>query len=165
MFYSGIEHRERYVAPVALQQKLADLKIALDGIRVLPIADPLKKSLLNSVLWEVAFATGNDQSRFLGRYRSETVIRQIGLKIQRDHVYRRKTLIQELLGPSPDLQPIILRAQCCVVVTTDERSRLSRTRGPISTATNAGPSCRRKRLRQSSLKWTPATPPALTAGG
>jgi hypothetical protein len=57
------------------------------------------------------------------------VIRQTGLKIQRDHVYQRKTLLQELLGPSPDLERIIGRAQCCVVVTADEHNRLSRTDG------------------------------------
>ena len=85
--------------------------------------------MLDWALWQVAFATGNTQKKFLGRYRSESVIRQIGLKIQRDHVYQRKTLLQELLGPSPDLERIILQAQCCVVVTVDEHNRLSKIDG------------------------------------
>ena len=82
--------------------------------------------MLDWALWQVAFATSNSQRKFLGRYRSESVIRQIGQKIQRDHVYQRKTLLQELLGTSPDLERIIVRAQCCVVVTVDEHSRLGK---------------------------------------
>jgi hypothetical protein len=128
-FYSGAEHRKRYVPPAALQQQLADIRTVLDELRVLTIAKPLKQSMLDWALWQVAFATGNTQKKFLGRYRSESVIRQIGLKIQRDHVYQRKTLLQELLGPSPDLERIILQAQCCVVVTVDEHNRLSKIDG------------------------------------
>lgn len=61
----------------------------------------------------------------MGRYRSEAVITQVGLKIQRDHAYPRAALLAELLGASPDLESIIDRAQCCCVVTEDEHKRLS----------------------------------------
>lgn len=124
-FCSGVEHRNRYVPPANLLQQLAEIKSVLDALRRLPIAGPLKKGMLNSALWQVTYATGNTQTKFLGRWRSESVICRIGLKIERDHVYQRKTLLEELLGPSSDLDRIIARAQCCVVVTADEHRSLS----------------------------------------
>ena len=61
----------------------------------------------------------------MGPYRSEAVIAQAGLKIQRDHAHRRATLLSELLGPTPDLDSIIDRAQCCCIVTESEHKRLA----------------------------------------
>ena len=81
--------------------------------------------MLDAALWQVAFVTGNTQSKFMGPYRSEAVITQPGLKIQRDHAHRRATLVSELLRPSPDLDSIIDRAQCCCIVTEDEHRRLA----------------------------------------
>lgn len=97
----------------------------MDTIRLLLIGESLKKRMLVHAIWEVAFATGNTQRAFFGRYRTESVIRQVGLEIQRDHVYRKETLIRELLGASPDLGKIIERATYCCVVTKDEHARLS----------------------------------------
>ena len=70
-------------------------------------------------LWQVAVATGN----FYARYRSETVIQKVGLKVQRDHICKKKALIAELLGPKPDIEKIIERA-CCCIVTAEEHKRL-----------------------------------------
>ena len=123
---SKLKHRERYVPPATLHRQLAEIKIVLDAIRLLPVATPLKRDMLDCALWKVAHATGNTQHRFMGRYRSETVTTQVGLKIQRDHAYSRATLIDELLGPSPNLDTIIDRAQCCCLVTEDEHQRLNR---------------------------------------
>jgi len=92
---SGPKHRNRYVPPADLQHRLGDVKIALDAIRLLPIAIPLKKDLLDELLWQVTFATGNTQSKFMGRYRGARVIGEVGVLIERDHVYQRKNLLQE----------------------------------------------------------------------
>jgi hypothetical protein len=119
------KHRHRYSPSPTLKQQLADIKVVLDALRLLTIATPLKKDMLDAALWQVAFATGNTQSKFMGRYRSEAVITQAGVKIQRDHAHRRAVLLAELLGPSPDLDSIIERAQCCCLVTEDEHRRLS----------------------------------------
>jgi hypothetical protein len=59
----------------------------------------------------------------MGRYRSTAVVNQSGTPIQRDHINRKPALIAELLGPSPDLEAIIERAQCCVV-TNAEHAKL-----------------------------------------
>lgn len=89
--HSGPEHRRRYVPPntAALQQQLVEIKIVLEATRLLPVAEPLKKSMLKHALWEVAIATGNTQNKFLGRYRSESVKCQEGLNIRRDHIQPR----------------------------------------------------------------------------
>jgi hypothetical protein len=124
-FLSNPKHRERYTPASTLMQQLVDIKTVLEALRQLPIATALKRDMLDAALWQVAFATGNTQSKFMGPYRSEAVITQIGLKIQRDHAYPRAALLAELLGASPDLDSIIDRAQCCCVVTEDEHRRLS----------------------------------------
>ena len=108
-----------------LVQQLQDIRAVIEALRQLPIATPLKRGMLDAALWQVAFATGNTQSKFMGPYRSGAVITQPGLKIQRDHAHRRATLLSELLGPSPDLDSIIDRAQCCCIVTEDEHRRLA----------------------------------------
>jgi hypothetical protein len=124
-FLSSPKHRERYTPSPTLAQQLADIRAVLEALRQLPISTPLKRDMLDAALWQVAFATGNTQSSFMGRYRSEAVITQVGLKIQRDHAHRRAALLSELLGPSPDLDSIIERAQCCCVVTEDEHRRVT----------------------------------------
>ena len=124
-FHSGPRHNDRYVPPSDLPQRLADIKLVLGAIPGLPIGIALKRDLLDEALWQATFATGNTQSKFMGRYRSAKVVCVAGLKIERDHVYRRKVLLEELLGPSPDLDRIIARAQCCVVLTAEEHRSVS----------------------------------------
>ena len=122
-FTSNANHRKSYVSLPAEKQRLADIKILLDTIRTLPIEEPIKKRMLVHVVWEIAFATGNTQGSFMGRYRSAKVINQSGLPIQRDHINKKAALIAASLGPSPDLEAIIECAQCCVV-TDDEHAQL-----------------------------------------
>ena len=122
-FVSDAKHRTRYAVSPAVEKQIAEIKILLEGIRTLPIGTPMKKRMLVHAIWEVAFATGNTQRAFMGRYRSEAVVNQPGLKIQRDHIYKKEALIQELLGPSPNLDEILDRAHCCVV-TEDEHRKL-----------------------------------------
>jgi hypothetical protein len=123
-FLSSAKHRVRYTSSPTLVQ-LQEIRAVLEALRQLPIATPLKRDMLDAALWQVAFATGNTQRKFMGRYRSEAVITKTGLNIQRDHAHRRATLPSELLGPSPDIDSIINRAQCCCIVTNDEHRRLA----------------------------------------
>lgn len=117
------KHHSAYVPAPNLFGDLKDIRILLDSIRTLKISQPIKKRMLVHALWEVAFATGNKQSSFFGRYRSEGVLRHMGLKVQRDHIFRKEMLTEQILSPSPDLDAIIARAECCLV-TEDEHSRL-----------------------------------------
>ena len=52
------------------------------------------------------------------------MLREVGVRIQRDHIYTRKSLVEMLLKPSPDYEEIINKAVCCVV-TPDEHKKLS----------------------------------------
>jgi hypothetical protein len=122
-YTSNANHRKPYVSSPLEKQRLADIEILLDAIRSLPIEEPLKKRILGHIVWEVAFATGNTQGSFMGRYRSAAVVNQPDTPIQRDHINRKAALIAELLGRSPDLEAIIERAQCCVV-TDAEHAKL-----------------------------------------
>jgi hypothetical protein len=81
----------------------------------------LKKTMLVSAIWQVCESTGS----FRARHRSESVIRTVGQKIQRDHIFKKQTLIAELLGSEPNLDTIIEQARCCIV-TEDEHKRLHR---------------------------------------
>ena len=49
-----------------------------------------KRTFWNEVFWQVTIATGNTQSKFMGRYRSAKVIRVTGLKIERDPYWPEK---------------------------------------------------------------------------
>ncbi|QOY90066.1 hypothetical protein [Paludibaculum fermentans] len=122
-FVSDSRHRARYAVSPAADKQIADIKILLEAIRILPICTPMKRRMLVHAIWEVAFATGNTQRAFMGRYRSEAVVNQPGMKIQRDHIYKKEALVQELLGPSPNLDEILDHAHCCVV-TEEEHKRL-----------------------------------------
>ncbi len=109
---------------VPADRSAGDIRVLLDSIRRLAISEPIKKRMLVHALWEIAFATGNKQSSFFGRYRSEGVLRQAGLKIQRDHIYRKEKLIEQLLWPR---QQISMRSllKRNVVSVTEGRTRLA----------------------------------------
>ncbi|MEI6318119.1 MAG: hypothetical protein WCS09_06360 [Pseudomonadota bacterium] len=87
----------------------------------MPLHTQTKKIMLNRVVWLVVELTGN----FYCRYRSAGVLREVGIRVQRDHVFPRKLLVHELLQPTPDFASVLERALCCVV-THDEHTQLSR---------------------------------------
>jgi hypothetical protein len=119
MSISALKHQRHFVEPNVTSQRLAEIHILLDALRQLQIGLPIKKRMLVHGIWEVAVATGG----FCARYRSEAVIQTVGAKIQRDHIFKKKALITELLGPNPDIEKIIERGRCCIV-TTDEHRKL-----------------------------------------
>ena len=118
-FLSKATHQKRYAQTEATAARLEDVKTLLETLRGLSVALPLKKRMLVHGIWEVAKATGD----FCGRYRSEAVIRNPGQKIQWDHIYDKRTLVEELLGPAPNIDSIIERA-CCCIVTEEEHVKL-----------------------------------------
>jgi hypothetical protein len=116
-------YSERYIESQDTVKRLADIKLVLKTTRGLPIGDRLKRTLLSQAIWQVAHATGN----FRGRYRSENVIRQSGLEIERDHIYPKTRLIEQIMSASDNLDDVldqvIQRARCCTV-SADEHERL-----------------------------------------
>ena len=116
---STTAHARPYIESPKTALRLAQIKILLESILQLEIDRALKKRMLVHSLWEVARCTGN----FAGRYRSDDVIRTVGVRIQRDHIYRKSALVDELLLPSADIDSVISHAICCVV-SIDEHRRL-----------------------------------------
>jgi len=98
---------------------LGDIATLLRSIRQLPIERRLKRRMLVCVIWQVAMVSGD----FYPRYRSLSVIRTPGIRIQRDHIFKKKALVEELLAEKPDIDFIIERSLCCVV-TADEHKKL-----------------------------------------
>jgi hypothetical protein len=113
-----------YVPAADIDVHLGEIAMLLDSLRKLPLDGKRLRRILKQAIWEVAYATGNTQSRFLGQYRSESVIQNIGLKIERDHVHQMANLIEELLCADCDVQSIVLKSECCII-TREEHLRLT----------------------------------------
>ena len=104
-------HRRPYKQREDAEQRLRDVESLLRTITTMPLHLQTKRMMLNRVLWLVVELTGN----FYCQYRSAGVLRNMGVRIQRDHVFPRKHLVEELLGHEPDFSSIVKQAQCCVV--------------------------------------------------
>jgi hypothetical protein len=72
----------------------------------------------------VAFAGGNKQGGYYGRFRSEIVRTTVGEDIQRHHVHGMARLIQKVMDKKVPLDKVIDLAQCIVVVTKSEHDAL-----------------------------------------
>ena len=117
---SELKYRKPFKARVDLDQRLAEIVMVIAAIRTLEIHAVTKREMIDRALWLVAELSGN----FSPRYRSDSALRMLGAKIQRDHVFPRSTLIALILEGKEPLRDIIDRAVCCLV-TVEEHSRLS----------------------------------------
>jgi hypothetical protein len=120
-FLSEERHKHPYVAQPNNAADLKDIELLLQTIRALPIHAGIKKKMLNHAIWLVAEVSGN----FRGRYRSAGVLKTVGVPIQRDHVFPRKMLVEELLLPEANVTSVIERSQCCIV-TREEHKLLTK---------------------------------------
>jgi hypothetical protein len=114
------KHRKPFRPRADLSQRLTDIVTVLAAIRPLEIHPATKREMLDRALWLVAELSGD----FAPRHRSDGVLRTLGVKIQRDHVFPRSNLIADILNGQEPLQQIVERAVCCLV-TEDEHRRLS----------------------------------------
>ena len=118
---SDTRHKRPYQQKSDAELRLKDVETLLRTITMMPLHSRTKKKMLNHVLWLVVELTGN----FHCQYRSAGVLKDTGVRIQRDHIYPRKQLVEELLGPEPNFADIVTRAQCCVV-THEEHQLLTK---------------------------------------
>ena len=58
------------------------------------------------------------------------MLANVGIRIQRDHIYPRKQLVDEVLAREVALTSIVERARCCIV-TKEEHDRLSKVEASI----------------------------------
>jgi hypothetical protein len=104
-----------------LAQRLSEICGVLEHLRHLDVHRSTKKELIDRAIWLVAELSGN----FTPRYRSEGVLKNLGVKIRRDHIHPRSTLIERLLCTSEPAPSVVKDAVCCLV-TVDEHLALSR---------------------------------------
>lgn len=114
-------HSNPYTKPTNLESHLASLENLIATIRDSDLPLESKKRMLNHALWEISIARGN----FVPEFRSNSVLMGAkGTKIQRDHVFKRKQLVQDVLSQRERLGMILGRVIHCVV-TEDEHARLT----------------------------------------
>ena len=118
---STAKHNNPFSPNPAEAQHLADIETLIQDLQRINVNPRVQKMMLDRAVWLVVELTGN----FFSRHRSEGTTSSIGLPIQRDHVYTRKSLVAELLAGTKNVRSVIDRAQCCVV-TKEEHARLSK---------------------------------------
>jgi hypothetical protein len=120
---SNSTHKKLHVEPPDLRKQFQDIATLIDALLKLDISKPVKRRMLNHAIWEVNQAQG----RFSDRYRSSTAISNVGVEIQRDHVFQKKILIDSLLQNTQDVNSVLRKATCCVI-SREEHTRLTRHR-------------------------------------
>ena len=120
-YRSTAKHRSPYRDNINAEVRLKEVETPLRALTAMQLHVQTKKRMLNHALWLVVELTGS----FYGRYRSRGVLDKEEIKIQRDHVFPRKQLVEELLGATPNFASVMTRAQCYCVVTHEEHERLT----------------------------------------
>jgi hypothetical protein len=117
-------HSKPYRERQDLTARLAALHEVVASLRDSNLPLDSKKRMLNHAIWEVSIALGN----FAPEFRSKGVLEgQLGTKIEREHVYKRKQIVAALLANEEPLACILKRVIHCVV-TKEEHAHLKRIR-------------------------------------
>ncbi len=119
-YVSTAQHGDPYRESADVAAKLSQIARLMKEISGSDLYLAGKKRMLNHAIWLVTEASGN----FYGRYRSASVIEKAGQPIQRDHVFPRAKLVDELLRANCDAHSIVERSFCCIV-TRAEHQELS----------------------------------------
>jgi hypothetical protein len=90
---------------------------AIKGILALQIMDKHKKKLISRMIWAITEAHGKYKTRF----RSEAVLTTADCKMQHEHVYPRKELIEEIMKVPENCERILEKAVACVVTEQEHR--------------------------------------------
>jgi hypothetical protein len=113
-------HRRPYCARPDLEQRLEDVVVVLRTLRSLDVHASTKREMIDRALWLVAELSGD----FAPRYRSDGVLVELGVPIQRDHVHPRAQLRAQVLESDRELADIVSDSFCCLV-TKQEHARLT----------------------------------------
>jgi hypothetical protein len=119
-FISLQRHRKPFRERPDIHRRLTDVVLVIKTLRALDLHASTKRKMIDRALWLVAELSGD----FAPRHRSDGVLQNLGVKIQRDHVYPRAELIASILAGNEDLSEVVARAICCLV-TKEEHNRLS----------------------------------------
>jgi hypothetical protein len=114
-------HKRPYRERVDLQLRLGSLKNVIEFLRGCDLPEDSKKRMLNHAIWEITKALGD----FTPEFRSRGVIEgSVGAKIEREHVYKRKRIVADILCKQESLESVLSRVIHCVV-TKEEHDKLS----------------------------------------
>jgi len=108
---SYVEHKDR-------AERIRSAITAIRGILPLDIYPAHKRELLSVCIWKITEADGKKKVR----YWSEGAILNQGMKLQHEHVYERKELINRLLT-NENIEFVVKDAIACMV-TVDEHRKL-----------------------------------------
>ena len=104
-----------------LQARINGLQELISSIRDSSLPLDIKKRMLNHAVWEITRALGD----FSPEFRSKGVIEgPLGAKIEREHVNKRKWIVEDVLAKKEPLDSILKRVIHCVV-TKEEHARLN----------------------------------------
>jgi hypothetical protein len=109
---------KRFVPNSKAEEEIRSAVTAIKGILTLQIMDEHKKTLISRMIWAITEAHGKYKTRF----RSGGVLMTADCKIQHEHVYPRKELIDEIMEAPENCDRILENAVACVV--TEEEHRL-----------------------------------------
>lgn len=113
-------HRKPYRMREDLTARLASLQDVIAQLRDSSLPIDSKKRMLNHAVWEVSIALGN----FAPEFRSKGVLEgRLGAKIEREHVFKRKQIVADVLANKEPLPSILKRVIHCVV-TKEEHAEL-----------------------------------------
>jgi hypothetical protein len=113
-------HRKPYRQRGDLKDRLVALTKLICSLRDCDLPQDSKKRMLNHAVWEVTIALGN----FSPEFRSKGVLEGVlGTKIEREHVFRRKKIVADILSAREDIATVVERIVHCVV-TKDEHAKL-----------------------------------------
>ena len=113
-------HRKPYRDRADLEVRLTAVQRLLCSLRDCDLPQDSKKRMLHHAIWEVARVLGN----FTPEFRSKGVLEgEVGTKIEREHVFKRKKIVADILLAREDIAAIVQRIVHCVV-TKAEHDRL-----------------------------------------
>jgi len=113
-------HKAIFSPNVDWEERVTGAKACIAAIHDLDINRVVKTRMLNHAIWELTRAQREADAPF----RSEGVVfGDLGVKIQRDHVFRRAQFIEEL-DQGRDLDEILSDLLLCIV-TCEEHRRLT----------------------------------------
>ncbi|GAB2578970.1 hypothetical protein [Spirosoma areae] len=111
-FVSKKTHTKLFSAKEKLDERFEDVIKVVRALQALNINRSLKSRMLKEALWHITYYSGD----FLGRYRSSEVINQLGVPIQREHVFELSKLVERLLNNEIiETEEIISHTTHCIV--------------------------------------------------
>jgi hypothetical protein len=109
-----------YRAREDLQERISAVQEVIAFLRDSHLPLDRKKRMLHHAVWEVSIALGDSRPEF----RSAGFLKQTeGTKTQREHVYKRQRIVEDILRNEEPLDAIVKRIVHCMV-TKDEHEKL-----------------------------------------